>query len=62
MLHCMNMATKFSAALVFKSTSLDEAVFGFEASWLDQFWIFNSIQGDQEFALGSFKEYMRIVP
>lgn len=36
-LHCIDMATKFSAANVVKSASLYEAVFGFGACWLNQF-------------------------
>lgn len=36
-LHCMDMATRFSAAFVVKSMTLEEAIFEFESCWLSQF-------------------------
>lgn len=58
LLHCMDTATRCSAAFVVSSTALDDAVFGFENCWVNQFWLPESIHGDKAFAVGKFKQYM----
>lgn len=57
-LHCIDAAMRYSAAHVVGCTALDEAVFVFEACWLQQFWLPKSVQGDKAFATGGFKNYM----
>lgn len=37
LLHCMEVAARFSAAFIVESASIDESVFGFQACWLSPF-------------------------
>ena len=58
--HCMDTATRFSAAYVVDSTALDEAVIGFETCWLSQFWPPDAIHADSAFCKGEFAEMLKI--
>eukprot|EP00737_Agarophyton_chilense_P004521 gb/GEZJ01005755.1/.p1 GENE.gb/GEZJ01005755.1/~~gb/GEZJ01005755.1/.p1 ORF type:complete len:279 (-),score=33.01 gb/GEZJ01005755.1/:824-1660(-) len=58
-MHLMDLITRYSSALVVTSTSLTEAIFAFEASWLSQFWYPDSIRADKAFQVGSFKRYAK---
>jgi len=58
LMHCMDIVTRFSAAFVVTSSSMDDAVFAYESCWLSQFWQPSAILGDKAFAHGSFKSYL----
>lgn len=57
-LHCMDMATRYSSASIVSSTSLENVIMGFESSWLSQFWLPDAIQADSAFAGSIFKNYL----
>ena len=57
--HCMDYVTRFSAIHIVPSTKLADAVAGFEACWLNQFWHPNKIQGDKAFNNGEFANYLQ---
>lgn len=38
LMHCVDAATRFSAAFVVSSASMNDAVFAFESCWISQFW------------------------
>lgn len=56
LLHCMDLHSRYSACHVVRTTSLSEAVIGFEACWNSQFWLLDSFLCDKAFAVGEFKE------
>lgn len=58
LMHCVDAATRFSAAFVVSSASMNDAVFAFESCWISQFWEPTAIHGDKAFAYGSFMEFM----
>lgn len=57
MAHYMDLVSRYSAAYIVSSTQLNEAVLGFEAAWVGQFWYPDSIQVDKAFQVGEFKSY-----
>ena len=56
--HAMDTVTRFSAAQVVSSTSLEEAVLAFETCWVAQFGYPDAIQGDDAFMKGAFMDFM----
>lgn len=57
MAHFMDLISRYSAAYIVSSTNLYDAVLGFEAAWVGQFWYPDSIQADKAFQVGDFKQY-----
>lgn len=67
--HCIDMATRYSAAHIVSSTSFDQEIIGFESACVSQFWISEAIQVDSALRVAFFKTYLcalnvklRIVP
>ena len=59
LLHFMDESTRFSAAFIVSSTSMDESNYGFDACWLSQLSHSVSIQGDKTFAICIFSDYFK---
>lgn len=57
-MHLIDMATRFPAVKVVSSASLSEAFIGFESSWISQFWMPDTVQGDKAFSYGEFKAFL----
>ena len=55
--HAMDLTTRFSAAYVVSTASMDDSVMAFEACWLSQFWIPESVRADKSFLCGSFESF-----
>lgn len=53
--HMMDVASRFSVAHAVITTSLDEAIYAFEALRISQFWPPNSVHADGAFHHDSFK-------
>lgn len=51
---CMDIATRYSTAPSFSSASVEQAITGFEFSWLSQFWKPGAVQADSPFRETSF--------
>lgn len=60
LLHAMDTATRYSAAFVVESTSLHEAVLGFESCWLSPFWPTTAVHVDSAFWKGSFLDMLKL--
>lgn len=55
LLHCMDLVKRYSAALFVETTVLKEAIIGFEAFWISQFWYLDAIRADLAFHKGESK-------
>lgn len=53
----MGMMKRYSNAYIVSSTTLEQAIVGFESAWLSQHWLPNDIQDNSAFAEGVFKNY-----
>lgn len=58
-LHGMHLATRYSAAQIACSTSIDQVVFGFESAVISQFWIPKDAEADSGFSRATFQKYFR---
>lgn len=57
LMHFMDLISRYSAAHVVSSSTFKEAIMGFEACWVSQFWYPDSIRADKAFIHGDFKKY-----
>lgn len=59
-LHCMDVATSFSAGAVVTSTNLETSIYNIELLWIAQFWPSSSLQADEAFHDPIFKSFLEI--
>lgn len=58
--HCMDTATRYSAAYVVESAALNDAVIEFESCWLSQFLRLQAIHADYAFCNGDLAEMLKV--
>ena len=59
-LHMMDSRTRYSTGLIVPSTSMREAIIGYESKWLFEFWPSDAVQIDQAFNNSEFKIYLSL--